>query len=153
MWVVGVRKLLWLHGDSLFHKMLRFILYFDALCGKDDKLMSLEIKHLNLKFLDNSNFVASPPITNSPKLLALKNWKGLFSTSARPSNEKCVRLLPNAEYYVHESVCNTIWTREMVYNNYVLDFEQELHVYCDLDLDILRRGCLELRNYLLITFL
>jgi len=38
---------------------------------------------------------------------------------------------------------------EKVKKNYVFDFQKEFLEYCDSDVDILRRGCLELRKQFL----
>ena len=37
----------------------------------------------------------------------------------------------------------------MTNNNYTFNFKKELEEYCDSDVDILRRGCLELRKQFL----
>jgi len=41
------------------------------------------------------------------------------------------------------------WHAELSNQNYVFDFKNELEEYCNSDVDILRRGCLELRKQFL----
>ncbi|XP_050506022.1 uncharacterized protein LOC126884199 [Diabrotica virgifera virgifera] len=38
------------------------------------------------------------------------------------------------------------WHADKVSENYIFDFQKEIREYCDADVDILRRGCLELRK-------
>jgi hypothetical protein len=41
------------------------------------------------------------------------------------------------------------WHKQKRKENYLFDFKKELYDYCNSDVDILRRGCLVLRNQFL----
>ncbi|XP_072400380.1 uncharacterized protein [Diabrotica undecimpunctata] len=117
------------------------------------KLMLLTIPHLALKIIDSSNFVCGP-LAGFPKTFGLTELKkGYFPHYFNKlENHSYIGPLPDTSYYspntMKPSQRETFlkWHAERVQEAYVFDFQKELHAYCDSDVDILRRGCLELRK-------
>jgi hypothetical protein len=60
--------------------------------------------------------------------------------------------IPDTKYYGTDTMRRPTretflkWHVEKVKENYVFDFQKEFVEYCDSNVDILRRGCLELRK-------
>ena len=117
-----------------------------------NKLMQLHIRSMNLRIIDSHNFIAAP-LATFPKTFNLTELKKgyfphLFNT---PENENYVGPIPSKEHYC----CDTMtpenrkkfieWHDQKVNEGYVFDFAEEIAEYCDSDVDILRRGCLDLR--------
>ncbi|XP_060868772.1 uncharacterized protein LOC132943701 [Metopolophium dirhodum] len=122
------------------------------------KIMMLEIKYggLNIKFIDSHNFIQSK-LSEFPKTFGLKEAKKgyfphFFNT---PENQRYVGPLPDKTHYGYNSMTTKHraafinWHDELINKNYVFDFQLELEEYCNSDVDILRRGCLELRKQFL----
>ncbi|XP_050066420.1 uncharacterized protein LOC126555557 [Aphis gossypii] len=122
------------------------------------KVMMLEIKEggLNIKFIDSLNFIQSK-LSDFPKTSGLTEAKKgyfphFFNT---PENQCYIGPLPNKSYYGYNTMTTKQrtafinWHDEMTNNNYTFNFKKELEEYCNSDVDILRRGCLELRKQFL----
>ncbi|XP_018334518.2 uncharacterized protein LOC108743448 [Agrilus planipennis] len=123
----------------------------DNLCGARAVVTALTY-HTNT-FLDSSNFIAGP-LAEFPKTFDLKELKKgyfphFFNTS---ENQNYIGELPAAKYYgpdvmkTKQREAFLAWHTSRINENYVFDFQRELHDYCDSDVDILRRGCLEFRK-------
>lgn len=120
------------------------------------KLMLLEVESLGLKIIDSMNFVAGA-LSAFPKTFGLKELKKgyfphFFNT---PENQSYVGPIPDIKYYGADTMKPDArkdflnWHAERVKDSYVFDFRKEIEEYCDSDVDILRRGCLELRKQFL----
>ncbi|KAE9522228.1 hypothetical protein AGLY_017373 [Aphis glycines] len=120
------------------------------------KLMLLEIKNLNIRIIDSSNFIQGP-LSSFPKTFGLKELKKgyfphLFNTV---ENQNYISILPDKKYYGYETMKTENkqefekWYDNKINENYIFNFKEELEAYCTLDVDIERRGCLELRKQFL----
>ncbi|KAL4131304.1 hypothetical protein QTP88_008637 [Uroleucon formosanum] len=120
------------------------------------KLMLLEIKYLSIRIIDSSNFIQGP-LSSFPKTFGLNELKkGYFPHFFNTvENQNYIGILPDKKYYGFETMKteNKIefekWYNEKINENYIFNFKEELEAYCDSDVDILRRGCLELRKQFL----
>jgi hypothetical protein len=118
------------------------------------KLMLLEV--CKIKIIDSHNFVASP-LSAFPKTFGLNVLKkGYFPHYFNTNeNQNYVGPIPDAPYYGFDTKAKTArqeflkWHAAKVKENYVFDFQKEFIEYCDSDVDILRRVCLELRKQFL----
>jgi len=116
--------------------------------------MLLTVCHI--KIIDSHNFVASP-LSAFPKTFGLNALKkGYFPHYFNTSeNQNYVGPIPDVKYYGVDTMENTArkqflkWHANKVKENYVFNFQKEFFEYCDSDVDILRRGCLELRKQFL----
>jgi hypothetical protein len=117
------------------------------------KLMLLEVPHIKLKIIDSHNFIAAP-LATFPKTFGLKELKKgyfphLFNTK---ENENYMGPLPNKKYYCYDTMKSAArkefleWYVGKIQENYIFDMKKEILEYCDSDVDILRRSCLELRR-------
>jgi ribosomal protein S20 len=117
------------------------------------KLMLLEIECLKLKIIDSMNFVAQP-LSTFPKTFGLSELKkGYFPHYFnKKCNQSYVGKLPAKKHYGYDQMKREQrqqfleWYNKKVEENYVFDFQKELIEYCRSDVDILRRGCLKLRE-------
>jgi len=118
------------------------------------KLMLFSV--CQIKNIDSHNFVASP-LSAFPKtfgLNELKQWyfPHYFNTN---ENHNYVGPIPDVKYYGVDTMENTArkqflkWHATKVKENCVFNFQKEFLEYCDSGVDILRRGCLELRKQFL----
>ncbi|XP_072400453.1 uncharacterized protein [Diabrotica undecimpunctata] len=115
------------------------------------KLMLLEVEALKLKIIDSSNFVAGP-LSGFPTTFGLHELKkGYFPHFFNVGENQVYKgCLPDVKYYGP----NTMKLKQRgdflkwheAHKNDEFDFQRVLHAYCDSDVDILRRGCLELRK-------
>jgi DNA polymerase type B, organellar and viral. len=75
-----------------------------------------------------------------------------FNTS---KNQNYIGPIPDVKYHGVDTMEKTArkmfleWHAAKVNENYVFDFQKEFLEYCDSDVDILRRGCLELKKQFL----
>lgn len=118
------------------------------------KLMELAIPGLGIRVIDSFNFVAEP-LSAFPKTFGLTELKKgffphLFNTRA---NQDYVGPIPDTTYYCPDTMKPAAreeflkWHAERRGDqNYVFHFRRELEEYCKSDVDILRRGCLTLRD-------
>jgi hypothetical protein len=109
-----------------------------------------------IKIINSNNFVASP-LSAFPKNIGLNELKkGYFSHYFNTKeNQNYIGILPDIKYYGVDRMEKPArekflkWHIEKFQENYVFDFEKEFLEYCESDVDILRRGCLELRKQFL----
>ena len=117
------------------------------------KLMLLEIECLKLKIIDSINFIAQP-LRSFPKTFGLSELKkGYFPHYFnKKSHQNYIGPLPSKKHYGYNQMKREDrqkfieWYNEKFKENYVFDFKKELFEYCRSDVDILRRGCLNLRE-------
>ncbi|KAL4084018.1 hypothetical protein QTP88_029334 [Uroleucon formosanum] len=120
------------------------------------KLMLLQIKYLRIRIIDSSNFIQGP-LSSFPKTFGLKELKKsyfphFFNTV---ENQNYIGILPDKKYYGVEimKLENKIefekWYNEKINENYLFNFKEELESYCNSDVNILQRVCLELRKQFL----
>jgi len=120
------------------------------------KLMLLEIKNLRIRIIDSSNFIYGP-LSSFPKTFGLKELKkGYFPHFFNTvENQNYIGILPDKKYYGFETMKpeNKLefekWYNDKINENYIFNLKEELEAYCNSDVDILRRGCLELRKQFL----
>ena len=110
----------------------------------------------NISIIDSHNFVASP-LSAFPKTFGLNEpKKGYFPQYFNTcENQDYIGPIPVVKYYGVNTMEITArtnflkWHAAKVKENYVLDFKKEFIEYCNSDVDILRRGRLELRKQFL----
>ena len=118
------------------------------------KLMYLKVA--NIKIIDSHNFVASP-LSAFPKTFGFEELKKgyfphFFNTT---ENQNYVGPIPDTKYYGADTMSKPAreaflkWHVEKVKENYVFDFQKKFVEYCISDVDILRKGCIELRHQFL----
>lgn len=106
-----------------------------------------------IRILDSYNFVASP-LSAFPKTFGLDELKkGYFPHYFNTNeNQNYVGPIPDIRFYGFDTMEKSArekfmkWHAEKVKENYVFDFQKEFLEYCDSNVDILHRGCLELRK-------
>src|SRR5262249_2371207 len=118
------------------------------------KLMLVEVECINLKIIDSINFVAAP-LKTFPKTFGLvelkKGWFPHYFN--KKCNENYSGPYPSKKHYGYDQMKKKdreefLKWYDLVKNN-IFDFKKELIEYCRSDVDILRRGCLELRKQFL----
>ncbi|KAE9524573.1 hypothetical protein AGLY_014623 [Aphis glycines] len=120
------------------------------------KLMLLEIKNLKIKIIDSSNFIHGP-LRSFPKTFGLKELKkGYFPNFFNTvENKNYIGILPDKEYYGYKTMKTENkqefekWYNDKINENYIFNLKEELEAYCTSDVNIERRGCLELRKQFL----
>lgn len=120
------------------------------------KLMFLEVGALGFKVLDSHNFVAAP-LSAFPKTFELTELKkGYFPHYFNTKeNENYVGPIPDKKHYGYDTMKEDArkkfieWHDKKVEEGYVFDLAKELREYCDSDVDILRKGCLDFRKQFL----
>ncbi|XP_066248831.1 uncharacterized protein [Euwallacea similis] len=121
----------------------------------ETKIMMLEVGP-KIKIINSHNFVVSA-LSDFPKTFALTEWKkGYFPHFFNvKKNQNYIGSIPDAKCYGPNTMKKETrkkfleWHTDRVKENYVFDFQKELVEYCNSDVDILRRGCLELRKQFL----
>ena len=112
----------------------------------------------NITIIDRHNFVASP-LSAFPKTLGLHELKkGYFAHYFNTTeNQNYVGPIAGVKYYGVDTMVNTAWKQFLkwhaakVKENYAFEFQKEFIEYCDSDVDILQRGCLDLWKQFLET--
>jgi hypothetical protein len=97
------------------------------------------------------------PLSAFPKTFGLNELKkGYFPNYFNTNeNQNYVGPIPDTKYYGTNTMSKPAretflkWHTEKFKENYVFDFQKEFVEYCNPDVDILRRGCLELRKQFL----
>ena len=119
------------------------------------KIILLEVKKdYNIRFIDSISFTMQP-LRDFPKTFGLVELaKGYFPHKYNTDeNQNYVGKYPDKKYYGYE--CMTKNDREKFNKWYettkdqVFNFKDEMFKYCKSDVDILRRGCLKLRELFL----
>ena len=122
-----------------------------SLIYNGSKIMSMEIKALNIRVLDSLNFLPMR-LAALPKAFGLTELKKgyfphLFNTAR---NQNYIGPLPAAEYYAPDTMSSSDrakfeeWYKQ--HQGTVFDFRSEIESYCRSDVDILRRACLKFRQ-------
>ena len=119
------------------------------------KILQLEVKRdYNIRFIDSISFV-SMPLRDFPKTFGISELaKGYFPHEFnRDENQTYIGKYPDKKYYGYQMMTKKaredfdVWyetTGDKVFN-----FEDEMYMYCKSDVDILRRGCIKLRELFL----
>jgi hypothetical protein len=115
--------------------------------------MLLEIPSIRLKIIDSHNFI-SAPLATFPKTFGLNELKkGYFPHYFNTKeNKNYIGPLPDKKYYGYDTMKKDAreaflkWYVEKIRENYEFELKKDLLEYCNSDVDILRRSCLELRR-------
>ena len=119
------------------------------------KILQLEVKrNYNIRFIDSISFTMQP-LRDFPKTFGLVELaKGYFPHEFNKiENQAYVGNYPDKKYYGYEQMTKNnkedfnIWYETV--KDQEFDFQKEMHKYCKSDVDILRRGCLTLRQLFL----
>ena len=116
------------------------------------KILQLEVKRgYNIRFIDSISFTLQP-LRDFPETFALEELaKGYFPHEFNTSeNQNYIGEYPERKYYGYNAMTKN--DKEKFDKWYVttggktFNFEEEMYKYCKSDVDILRRGCLKLRE-------
>src|SRR3989442_1559255 len=116
------------------------------------KLLQLEVKRdVNIRFIDSISFTMQA-LRDFPKTFGLIELaKGYFPNEFnKPENQDYIGKYPSKEHYGYKNM--TKKNKEDFDKWYdtvkdeTFDFKKEMYKYCKSDVDILRRGCLKLRE-------
>ena len=143
--------------DSIFilQYLLKNSIKPKVIC-RGTKLISLKIPSINMTIIDAHCFVPTA-LSNYPSTFGLNSMvRGYFPHLFNsPENQNYIGEIPAIEYYG----CDTMkpkdrdtfskWHAERVNENYIFNLQKELLEYCTLDVDLLRQGCLKLREQFL----
>lgn len=120
-----------------------------------NKVLSLEVKFdYSIRFIDSMSFTLCP-LREFPKTFELDELaKGYFPHKFNtPENQNYEGKYPEPESYGYETMKKKEREEFMKWYESVKDkkfsFRVEMHKYCKSDVDILRRGCLKLRELFL----
>jgi hypothetical protein len=116
-------------------------------------ILSLTVSELNIKFIDSLCFIPMK-LADFPKTFGLTELeKGYFPHFFnRAENQDYVGPMPDFKYYDPNGMSPDdreklfAWYKEMVEHQYEFDLPAEILRYCQSDVDILRRCCLEFRE-------
>ena len=117
------------------------------------KIMFMEIPKLSIRFIDSLNFLQMP-LKSFPKTFGMSELKkGYFPHYFNKEyNKDYVGTIPSKKHYGYNQMKKDErtqflkWYEERVRENYVFDFKKEILEYCRSDVDILRRGMMNLRE-------
>jgi hypothetical protein len=117
------------------------------------KILSLTVPEMNIKFIDSLCFIPMK-LAAFPKTFGLTELqKGYFPHFFnRAENQDYVGPMPEANFYDPDGMSSDdrekfyTWYNEQVERQYEFDFQAEILRYCQSDVDILRRCCLEFRE-------
>ncbi len=120
-------------------------------CGA--KILSLTVSELDIKFIDSLCFIPMK-LADFPKTFGLTQLeKGYFPHFFNcAENQDYVGPMPDAKYYDLNGMSPDdrekffAWHKDMVEHQYEFDFPAEILRYCQSDVDIRRRCCLEFRE-------
>ena len=119
------------------------------------KILMLEVKKgYNIRFIDSISFTMQP-LKSFPKTFGLKELaKGYFPHKFNThENQNYVGEYPSKEMYGYNEMIEKDkkefddWYKTIKSEQF--DFKKEMYKYCKSDVDILRRGCQELRRLFL----
>jgi len=113
----------------------------------------LEVKHDCLRFIDSLSFFQMP-LSSFPKTFGLTELKkGYFPHKFNiPDHQTYVGPIPALDYYMPETMSPKAkqaletWHQEQRAQNVVFDFQKELVTYCELDVRLLKQGCLTFKR-------
>jgi hypothetical protein len=115
------------------------------------KVLSLTVSELNIKFIDSLCFIPMK-LADVPKTFGLTELqKGYFPHFFnRAENQDYVEPMPEIRFYdsngmspSHDREKFLAWSKDLVERGYQFHFQAEILRYCQSDVDILRRSCLE----------
>ena len=117
------------------------------------KVLSLTVSELNIKFIDSLCFIPMK-LADVPKTFGLTELqKGYFlHFFNRAENQDYVGPMLEIRFYDPNSMSPSdrekflAWYKDLVERGYQFDFQAEILRYCQSDVDILRRSCLEFRE-------
>ena len=117
------------------------------------KVLSLTVSELNIKFIDSLCFIPMK-LADVPKTYGLTELqKGYFPHFFnRAENQDYVGPMPEIRFYDPNGMSPNdrekflAWYKDLVEREYQFDFQAEILRYCQSDVDILRRSCLEFRE-------
>lgn len=117
------------------------------------KVLSITVPQFKIKFIDSLCFIPMR-LADFPKTFGLDELaKGYFPhLFNRKENEKYIGPLPPSPYYNPDGMSPEEkekflqWHNELKETDYMFDFQREILSYCQSDVDILRRSCLEFRE-------
>ena len=117
------------------------------------KILSLTVSEMNIKFIDSLCFIPMK-LAAFPKTFGLTELqKGYFPHFFnRAENQDYVGPLPHANFYDPDGMSTDdhekfyTWYNDLFERQYEFDFQAEILRYCQSDVDILRRCCLEFRE-------
>ena len=115
--------------------------------------MFMEIPELSIRFIDSLNFLQMP-LKSFPKTFNMSELKkGYFPHYFnKECNKDYVGTIPSKKHYGYNQMKPDErskflkWYKERVSENYAFYFKKEILEYCQLDVDILRRGIMKLRE-------
>ena len=116
--------------------------------------MFMQIPKLSIRFIDSFNFLQMP-LKSFPKTFGMDELKkGYFHITSKRSATKTTLAhpMPSKKHYGYDQMKPDErskflkWYEELVSENYVFDFKEEILEYCRSDVDILRRGIMKLRE-------
>ena len=119
------------------------------------KILELKVKRdYNIRFIDSISFTMQP-LRDFPKIFGLVELaKGYFPHKFNTDvNQNYIGAFPCKAYYGYEYMkkCDreefNKWYETT--KNQIFNFKDEMYKYCKSDVDILRRGCLKLRELFL----
>ena len=115
------------------------------------KLLRIYVPMLNIKFIDSLCFIPMK-LANFPKTFGITELtKGYFPhLFSRTENQKYIGPIPPSAYYfptewvpARKSEEFLSWHKSLQQSNYVFNFQDGILKYCRLDVDILRRCCID----------
>ena len=119
------------------------------------KILQLQVKRdYNIRFIDSISFTMQP-LKQFPKTFGLTELsKGYFPHEFnRPLNQDYIGEYPHKKYYGYNEMKKKdkkdfdTWYETI--KDQTFNFKEEMYKYCKSDVDILRRGCLKLRELFL----
>ena len=116
------------------------------------KLLTIYVPMLNIKFMDSLCFIPMK-LANFPKTFGVTELaKGYFPhLFNRTENQTYIGPIPPSAYYYPDGMSPSetekflSWHKSLQ-QNYVFNFQDELLKYCQSDVDILRRCCMDFRE-------
>jgi len=116
------------------------------------KLIQLQVKHsYNIRFIDSISFTLMP-LRKFPETFELTELaKGYFPHKFNTDeNQSYVGPYPDRTYYGYDEMKkedrNKFDKWYETTKGKTFDFKQDMYKYCQIDVDILRRGCMKLRE-------
>ena len=116
------------------------------------KILKLEVKlYYNIIFIDSISFTMQP-LKDFPKTFGLEELtKGYFPHEFnKPENQDYIGKYPDKHYYSYNSMTKKSkeefdkWYDTVTGEQFI--FKEQMYKYCKSDVDILRKGCLKLRE-------
>ena len=120
------------------------------------KILQLEVKKdYNIRFIDSISFTLQP-LRDFPKTFGITELaKGYFPHEFNTdANQNYVGIYPDKQFYGYNMMTKKAkqdfndWYETI--NSQTFNFREEMYKYCKSDVDILRRGCLKLRELFLL---